>query len=97
MSDDIVFECPKCRQWLEAPANMTGLFVECPKCDAIIKVPLPGASPDPAREPRQEPEPESTPKVDDEALKGSTIRIDLPPGLGIPAPPKRRVTIRRKT
>ncbi|HMO51679.1 MAG TPA: hypothetical protein PKE26_10645 [Kiritimatiellia bacterium] len=93
MATDIVFPCPQCAQWLESPPDLAGLFVECPKCEAIIKVPAahevsaiinPGKPVTPAPE---------TPRNDE---KGSTIRIDLPPNLGIPqATPKRRFILRR--
>jgi hypothetical protein len=85
MENDVSFRCNACGQWLEAPPGMIGLFVECPTCQAIIKVPA-----------VSEPEiPAPTPKPAADVL-GTTMRIDLPPNLGIPVPPRRRFVIRRK-
>jgi hypothetical protein len=99
MKQDVEFQCTGCRQWLEAPADMAGLVVECPKCAAVIKVPsasetVPSAPSTGRRSPA--PPPQEKPLNQDE-MKGSTIRIDLPPNLGIPAAPRRRFVIRRKT
>jgi len=92
MSKDVVFECPNCRQWLEAPPDMIALFVECPTCKEIIKVPSVSSSPSSSTaEKTTRPPP---PKPDE---KGTTMRIDLPPNLGIPSPPSRRFVIRRKS
>jgi len=65
---------------------MVGLFVECPTCQAIIKVPS-ASEPERPSPPRPPPDPDP---------KGTTMRIDLPPNLGIPVPPRRRFVIRRK-
>jgi len=99
MKKDVEFQCPDCRQWLEAPTDMAGLFVECPKCDAVIKVPAKSgdvveSSGGGRRTPPAAPSKE--PAASDE-MKGSTIRINLPPNLGIPDAPKRRFVIRRKS
>lgn len=97
MSKDIVFECPQCHQWLEAPPDMAGLFVECPKCAAVVKIPASSASPEVPAKKSRDMTPQPAPADPDESLKSSTIRIDLPPNLGIPQAPKRRLTIRRKS
>jgi hypothetical protein len=89
---DKVFKCPQCSQWLEAPGDMVGLFVECPKCEAIIKVPASGDEPAETADPGKP----LAPTTDHAASeKGSTIRIQLPPNLGIPPAPKRRLILRR--
>lgn len=93
MTNDVVFTCPKCGQWLEAPVSMEGLFVECPKCETVIKVPN---ARERAAPPPPKPQPDLTPPPE-ESLKSSTIRIELPPNLGVPQTPKRRITIRRNT
>ncbi len=67
---------------------MIGLFVECPKCGEIIKVPQESSS--------LTSTPVEAPPTPDPDMKGSTMRIDLPPNLGIPQPPRRRFIIRRK-
>lgn len=98
MKKDVEFKCTECGQWLEAPADMAGLMVECPKCNAVIKVPTASDHvPAAARSgPRASP-PSDEKSATTEDLKGTTIRINLPPDLGLPAPPKRRFVIRRKT
>jgi predicted nucleic acid-binding Zn-ribbon protein len=90
----MIFKCRDCGQLLEADRGMAGLMVECPKCGSVIHVPdtndaaVPAAAdqtaahvPDAAEEQRR---------------KSETIRIELPPNLGIPEAPRRRITIRRK-
>jgi len=98
MSKDVVFECPHCHQWLEAPPDMVGLFVECPKCETVIKVPPAGSvvTATPSKKREMTPTPADSSSSGDKLLS-STIRIDLPPNLGIPQAPKRRLTIRRKS
>ena len=41
---DMEFECPGCRQTLEAPEDMAGDIVECPACGTQIAVPAPEAT-----------------------------------------------------
>lgn len=96
---DLNFDCPQCGQNLDAPDDMAGLFVECPSCSKIIKVPRPGdpkpapsARPAPAPQPKAAPPP--TPVGPDE--KGSTIAIKLPPNMGVPPTPQRKIIIKRK-
>lgn len=92
MVNDVEFQCPHCSQWLEAPGDMVSLFVECPGCEAIIKVPSPteaAAANTAPQEPALKPPPET------DELKGTTMRIELPPNLGLPPPPKRQFIIRR--
>ena len=89
---DVVFECPKCNQLLEAPEDMVEMYVECPNCGKVIQVP--SGSPAKPAAAKAAPEDKQESEADD---KSSTIRIELPPDLGIPKPPKRKITIRRNT
>jgi len=94
---DVQFDCPNCQQLLEGPADMVGLFIECPKCQSVIKVPRDREK---ATAHEKTPPPrsgETEKEKDEESLKSSTIRIELPPNLGIPETPIRKITIRRKT
>jgi|ERR1043166_138666 tellurium resistance protein TerD len=36
---DIHFECPKCKQSLEAPSELANELIECPTCKETIEVP----------------------------------------------------------
>ncbi len=36
---EITFQCPKCNQKLEAPAEMAGEVIECPSCQSEITIP----------------------------------------------------------
>lgn len=91
--DDIIFICPKCRQWLEAPGDLTGMFVECPKCGDIVKVPAASQNPDDV-ECNGELTAPPPPEADD--AKGSTVKIELPSDLDIPPPAhKKRFILRR--
>ena len=91
---DINFDCPKCGQNLDAPPDLAGLFIECPACTTIIKVPpmagapAPGAVEAAAKRNELKPPP---PKED----KGTTTRITLPPEFELPAPPPRKIIIKR--
>lgn len=38
---DINFDCPFCKQNLDAPDDMTGMSIECPSCGKAIRVPAP--------------------------------------------------------
>ena len=35
---DIIFNCPHCRQSIEAPPDMAGQLIECPSCKQTIEV-----------------------------------------------------------
>jgi len=37
---DIHFECPKCKQMLDAPEELAAQLIECPTCKETIEVPL---------------------------------------------------------
>ncbi len=99
---DVNFDCPQCGQNLDAPEDMAGLFIECPACTKIIKVPTVAeaqrqAEADrPASETEYRPAP--PPVRGDEVggeQKSTTMRIQLPPDLGIPEKRKRQIFIRR--
>lgn len=93
--EDIVFICPKCRQWLEAPGDLAGMFVECPKCTEIVKVPAESQNPAEVEAGGDftAPPPEAPAAAD---AKGSTVKIELPSDLGIPPPAhKKRFILRR--
>ncbi len=38
---DINFDCPFCKQNLDAPDDMTGMSIECPSCGKSIQIPAP--------------------------------------------------------
>lgn len=83
----VSFRCVSCGQEIEAPFDMAGTASECPTCGSTIEVPYisePGTiwgrtMPDskqanlPASAPQSE-----TPAESHEAMKGRTIRIELP-------------------
>lgn len=95
---DINFNCSECGQNLDAPDDMVGLFVECPSCQKIIKIPGPGVEPSAKRvrsAPPARPPPPEPPKAGPDE-KGSTIPIKLPPNLGVPPTPQRKIVIKRK-
>jgi hypothetical protein len=68
---DIKFQCPKCTQTLEAPADLAGTEIECPSCHAAIPVPGPvqPAAPRPAA-----------------PAPGPVAAAALPPAADTPAP-----------
>ena len=39
--DDLRFECPHCKQHLEAPADMAALEITCPTCRRTVTIPSP--------------------------------------------------------
>lgn len=42
---DLKFNCPRCKQPLEAPEEYFGQIIECPSCKASIQVPMPKPPP----------------------------------------------------
>lgn len=38
---DIKFNCPACKQSLEAPPDMAGQLIDCPTCKGAIEIPFP--------------------------------------------------------
>ena len=93
---DINFDCPRCGQNLDAPADLAGLFVECPSCAAVIKVPAtPGqaSAHHPERNPPARPTFVAPPPAPED--KGTTMRIGLPPEFRLPPPTQRKFKIKR--
>jgi phage FluMu protein Com len=86
-----VFSCPHCGQGLEADPAQAGLLAECPRCREVLTVPAPGAVPAPPARTRTAPLPPAEP-----APLNATVRIDLPNDIGVPAPPRRTLVIRRR-
>ena len=87
--EDINFDCPHCGQNLEAPVDMLGLFIECPGCKNVIKIQRAESStPSPQKE-------RSAPQETPADEKSTTMRMNLPPNLGVPEPKHRKVVIRR--
>ena len=91
---DINFDCPQCGQNLDAPEDMIGLFIECPACAKVIRVPTRTEIKEAVTTEFQPAPPR--PKSDDAGdEKSSTMRIQLPPGLGGPERQHRRIVIKR--
>jgi DNA-directed RNA polymerase subunit RPC12/RpoP len=42
--DDITFDCPRCKQSLEAPDDMLGQQVDCPACGHKVVIPSPASA-----------------------------------------------------
>jgi len=63
----VSFICPGCHQEIEVPSDRVGIESECPTCAALFTIPD-----DPAKRPS---------KAQIDAMKGRTIRIELPDGL----------------
>ena len=42
---DIRFNCPSCRQSLEAPPDMAGQLIDCPSCKKTLEIPIPRPTP----------------------------------------------------
>ena len=60
---DNKFNCPSCKQSLEAPSDMAGQLVDCPSCSESIEVPLPPRAPVRANaQPPQTPPPRPAPQ-----------------------------------
>lgn len=94
---DINFDCPKCGQNLDAPADLAGLFVECPSCAAIVKVPLGSGQIADMHEPSgASGKPTFVQAPVREEDKGTTMRIDVPPDFKLPPPTQRKFFIKRK-
>jgi hypothetical protein len=107
---DINFDCPFCKQNLDAPEDMAGMNIECPACGRIIRVPRPVHVESPivhrtAVPPRQPPpvgpsgqgrrtETGPIPETPTED-QGSTTRIEMPPEYAKPAPKHRVIFIKR--
>jgi hypothetical protein len=98
---DINFDCPFCKQNLDAPEDMTGMNIECPSCSKAIRIPAPLHIHYPIKK-TLGPQPASGPKifaskteassggVSGEApasaeVKAKTAKIEIPPEALTPA------------
>lgn len=106
---DINFDCPFCKQNLDAPGDMTGMNIECPSCGKAIRIPAPlqihypikkTLGPQPASGPRifVSKTESSAAGVTGEApasddVKTKTAKIDLPPELTAPTPRHARIIV----
>jgi len=85
---DINFDCPECGQNLDAPADMVGSIIECPICSKEIRIPSAHEGGHLHAEPQSAPEkpatPPARPSPTEEAAKGVTTRIELPPDFAAP-------------
>jgi hypothetical protein len=80
----INFDCPYCRQNLDARKDMAGILVVCPSCDGLLSIPESGENATEVEAPAAT-----------ETEKGSTVRINLPPGLKLPKHPFKIIKIKR--
>ena len=108
---DINFDCPYCKQNIDAPEDMAGTNVECPTCQRMLHIPepvhihYPGPRPAPriANAPRiftskQTQAPEGIKQNLSPATseeKGTTTKIDIHPEFSEPARPSRLIIIKR--
>lgn len=58
---DIKFDCPSCRQSLEAPPDMAGQLIDCPSCKKTIEIPMPRPTPKVEKPPHTRPAPRPSP------------------------------------
>jgi hypothetical protein len=87
---DLKFNCPHCKQSLEAPEDILGQLIDCPTCNQPIKVPItqvqPSAPPPFCEHPQKEPAQNySTPEQNELKEKSIPLAIGLNllwPGIG---------------
>jgi DNA-directed RNA polymerase subunit RPC12/RpoP len=84
---DLNFDCPECGQNLDAPDDMAGMEIECPNC--AKRIAIPGGTPDP------DPADDTNAEGGEEMKKSTTMRLEIPKDVGVPAPPRRIVKIKR--
>lgn len=82
MLQNINFDCPVCKQNLDAPQKMAGMMVLCPACKALVEIPPP---------------PNVLRVADEGEKKKATVPINVAAGGLPPKPAKRRVIIKRPT
>ena len=58
---DIHFECPKCKQPMDAPQELVAQLIECPTCKETIEVPVHSQHKDPPKPPEPAPKPAPSP------------------------------------
>ena len=81
---DINFDCSACGQNLDAPEDLAGQEVACPACQAILRIP--GLSSD---------RDEAT-RLSEDAMKGSTVKLEVPNQPVAPPPRRRVIKIKRR-
>ncbi|MGA2029591.1 MAG: hypothetical protein ABSG87_05935 [Verrucomicrobiota bacterium] len=52
---DIHFECPKCKQPIDAPEEIAAQLVNCPTCNEVIEVPVRSRQVEPVKPPELPP------------------------------------------
>ena len=68
---DIHFECPKCKQPIDAPQELVAQLIECPTCKETIEVPVNSQHKDPPKPPQPAPKPAPSPARAPEVGKSS--------------------------
>jgi len=72
---DIHFECPKCKQTLDAPEELATQLIECPTCKETIEVPVRSQRKE-APKPPEPPKPAPTPPT---PAPATPKKFELPP------------------
>ena len=79
---DIHFECPKCKQTLDAPEELATQLIECPTCKATIEVPVrsrhkepPKPAAAPARAPQIKPPEVGKPGIKPAAMNTTNLLL----------------------
>jgi len=72
---DIHFECPKCKQTLDAPEELASQLIECPTCKETIEVPV-RSQPKEAPRPPEPPKPTPVPPT---PAPATPPKFELPP------------------
>ena len=78
---DIHFDCPKCKQTLDAPEELAAQLIECPTCKETIEVPVRSQRKEVPKPPAPEPPP-PTPSVQPSVSTGRKIRKSEFAGVG---------------
>ena len=106
---DINFDCPLCKQNLDAPEDMAGLCIECPSCGKSIRIPPPIQIHYPIKR-TLGPQPASGPKIytsktassatgvtgevpEDDDLRVKTAKIEIPPDVLESIPKPSRIIV----
>lgn len=96
----INFDCVNCHQNIDAPEALAGTVIICPSCDETIAVPLkPGGPPRPVYRDAAVTSPvesEEGDTMEEAAIKGATVRIDIGKMFEEIEKPKRQIVIRRR-
>jgi hypothetical protein len=81
---DINFDCPACGQNLDAAEDLAGREVACPACEAVVRIPGLSGERDEER------------RLSEDAMKGTTVRLELPNQVTAPPPRRRVIKIKRR-